>query len=135
MTENEMIYTATDMRYIYETYYKDFYRDIAADRARKQSYRFLTNSLYPVPKLSKPPIFNPPATICYWNDGTKTVVKCQEGDTYSPEAGLALCYMKKVLGNTSNDLNKELHKYIQEEKEEKKELHEYIPEEKEEKDE
>ena len=70
------------------------------------------------PVLSKPPIFNPPATICYWNDGTKTVVKCQEGDPYSPEAGLALCYMKKILGNTSKDLNKELHKYISEEKEE-----------------
>lgn len=70
-----------------------------------------------VPNLSKPPIFNPPATICYWTDGTRTVVKCQEGDTYSPEAGLALCYMKKVLGNTSRDLNKELHKYIPEEKE------------------
>ena len=70
------------------------------------------------PVLSKPPIFNPPATICYWTDGTKTVVKCQEGDPYSPEAGLALCYMKKVLGNTSKDLNKELHEYISEEEEE-----------------
>lgn len=68
------------------------------------------------PTLSKPPIFNPPATICYWTDGTKTVVKCQEGDPYSPEAGLALCYMKKILGNTSKDLNKELHKYISEER-------------------
>ena len=75
-------------------------------------------TIIPVPVLSKPPIFNSPATICYWTDGTKTVVKCQEGDEYSPEAGLALCYMKKVLGNTSRDLNKELHKYIQEEKEE-----------------
>ena len=70
-----------------------------------------------VPTLSKPPIFNPPATICYWTDGTKTVVKCQEEDTYSPEAGLALCYMKKVLGNSSRDLNKVLHRYITEEKE------------------
>lgn len=73
-----------------------------------------------IPTLSKPPIFNPPATICYWNDGTRTVVKCQEGDIYSPEAGLALCYMKKILGNTSRDLNKELHKYIPEEKGEDK---------------
>lgn len=77
----------------------------------------LLPTIVPVPVLSKPPIFNDPATICYWNDGTKTIVKCQEGDTYSPEAGLALCYMKKILGNTSKDLNKELHKYIPEEKE------------------
>jgi len=40
-------------------------------------------------------IFNPPATIVIWEDGTKTVVKCMEGDTYDAEKGLALCYMKK----------------------------------------
>ena len=44
-------------------------------------------------------IFNDPATIVYWKDGTKTVVKCQEGDTYSAETGLALCFAKKALGN------------------------------------
>lgn len=27
------------------------------------------------------------------------VVKCQEGDTYDKEKGLALCVMKKVYGN------------------------------------
>lgn len=32
-------------------------------------------------------IFHDPATIVYWADGTKTVVKCAEGDTYSPIAG------------------------------------------------
>lgn len=30
-------------------------------------------------------IFNDPATIILWKDGTKTVVKCQEGDTYDKE--------------------------------------------------
>lgn len=54
-------------------------------------------------------IFNNPATIVYWNDGTKTVVKCDERDTYSKEAGLALCYMKKMLGSSRsfNDVLKE----------------------------
>lgn len=47
-------------------------------------------------------IFNNPATIVFWKDGTKTVVKCQEGDIYSPETGLALCIAKKALGNKSN---------------------------------
>jgi len=45
-------------------------------------------------------IFNNPATIVYWLDGTKTVVKCQEGDVFSEELGLALCFAKKALGNT-----------------------------------
>lgn len=47
-------------------------------------------------------IFNPPATIVLWEDGTKTVVKCSEDDDYSREMGLALCYMKKALGNKGN---------------------------------
>lgn len=47
-------------------------------------------------------IFNDPATIVIWKDGTKTVVKCGEGDVFDPEKGLALCFMKKVLGNKGN---------------------------------
>lgn len=47
-------------------------------------------------------IFNAPATIVLWADGTKTVVKCQEGDVYSKETGLALCIAKKALGNKGN---------------------------------
>lgn len=47
-------------------------------------------------------IFNDPATIVIWNDGTKTVVKCQEGDTYDAEKGLALCISKKYFGNKGN---------------------------------
>lgn len=44
-------------------------------------------------------IFNDPATIIYWNDGTKTVVKCQPGDTFEKEKGFMLAVMKKVCGN------------------------------------
>lgn len=35
-------------------------------------------------------IFNGPATIVYWKDGCKTVVKCQEGALNDPEKGLAM---------------------------------------------
>lgn len=50
-------------------------------------------------------IFNPPATIVIWKDGTKTVVKAQEGDRYDRMTGVAMCYMKKALGNTSRAFN------------------------------
>jgi len=59
-------------------------------------------------------IFHDPATIVYWKDGTKTVVKCGPNDTYSKETGLALCYMKKVLGNKGN-YNNVFRKWIKEE--------------------
>lgn len=45
-------------------------------------------------------IFNDPATIVFWSDGSKTVVKCQPGDTYSKELGLAMAIAKKSCGNS-----------------------------------
>lgn len=48
-------------------------------------------------------IFNPPATIVIWKDGTKTVVKCAEGDEYNHSAGIALCVMKKVCGDSFHE--------------------------------
>lgn len=54
-----------------------------------------TNTL---PKINKV-IFNDPATIVLWADGTKTVVKCFEGDVYTKWAGLAFCICKKMMGD------------------------------------
>lgn len=54
-----------------------------------------------IPKI-KNVIFNEPATIILWVDGTKTVVKCQEGEGYDPEKGMAMAISKKALGNKGN---------------------------------
>lgn len=43
-------------------------------------------------------IFNNPATIVLWADGTKTVVKA-ENEEFDPEKGLAMAIAKKALGN------------------------------------
>ena len=56
-------------------------------------------------------IFNPPATIVFWSDGTKTVVKAQDGDVFDPEKGLAMAISKKALGNKGNYCN-ELKKWL-----------------------
>ena len=54
-------------------------------------------------------IHNEPATVVLWKDGTKTVVKCSEGDEYDPEKGLLLCIAKKAYGNNGrfNDVLRE----------------------------
>ena len=44
-------------------------------------------------------IFNDPATIVLWKDGTKTVSKCQNNDVFNKEHGLAMCIVRKVVGN------------------------------------
>lgn len=50
-------------------------------------------------------IFNYPATIILWADGTKTVVKCGEDEQYSPEFGMAMAIAKKFFGNEGNYYN------------------------------
>ena len=50
-------------------------------------------------------IYNDPATIAFWSDGTKTIVKAQPGDIFDPEKGLAMVIVKKACGNTGNYYN------------------------------
>lgn len=50
-------------------------------------------------------IFNEPATIVFWSDGTKTVVKAQNGEKFDKEKGLAMAIIKKSLGNKGSYFN------------------------------
>ena len=52
-------------------------------------------------------IFNKPATIVLWEDGSKTVVKVNKGERWDPEKGLAMAIIKKKFGL------KEFLKYIE----------------------
>lgn len=57
-------------------------------------------------------IFNEPATIVFWNDGTKTVVKAQNGDAFDKEKGLAMAISKKTLGNNRREYYNVFKKYL-----------------------
>ena len=70
-------------------------------------------------------IFNPPATIVFWNDGTKTVVKTQNGEVFDPEKGLAMAISKKALGNKGNYFE-QIKKWTEPYKEEKAEFENII---------
>ena len=56
-------------------------------------------------------IFNNPATIVYWSDGERTVVKCGDNDIFDPEKGLAMAIAKKSLGNNGRHYN-EIKKWL-----------------------
>ena len=58
-------------------------------------------------------IFNYPATIVLWNEGTKTGVKCERGDTDEEEKGFYMCVAKKALGNKGN-FNNEFKRWLEE---------------------
>lgn len=50
------------------------------------------NACSPIKKV----IFNNPATIVFWNDGTKTVVQAR-GEAFDPEKGLAMAICRHYL--------------------------------------
>lgn len=63
-------------------------------------------------------VFNAPAVIVMWKDGTKTIVKATN-EEFDPEKGLAMAISKKVLGNKHeyyNVFKKYLKKYEKENK-------------------
>lgn len=73
--------------------------------------RLLTGAKRPDDRIKRV-IFNKEklTTVVIWYDGQKTIVKCQEGDVWDEEKALALCYMKRVLGNRGS-FNETLKKY------------------------
>ena len=58
-------------------------------------------------------IFNNPATIVIWKDGTKTVVKCN-GEKFDQEKGLAMAISKRALA-VGNRYHKTFKKWCKEE--------------------
>lgn len=73
-------------------------------RSTEEAFRRMTNSFYGLTRAErtmeiKNVIFNDPATIVIWKDGSKTVVKCGDGDVFDPEKGLAMAIAKRVYGN------------------------------------
>ena len=80
------------------------------------NYNAISGNLYIMPKDDnmvakiyrgkinkvKKVIFNYPATIILWDDGTKTVVRCGDDEKFDPEKGVAMCLLKKMLGNTGD---------------------------------
>ena len=47
-------------------------------------------------------IYNEPATIVYWENGDKTVVKAQDGESFDKEKGLAMALVKRMHGDNGN---------------------------------
>lgn len=56
---------------------------------------------YQLPEV-KEVLYHKPATIIFWKDGTKTVVKDQNKEKYDKEKGFVMAYLKKILGNKGN---------------------------------
>jgi hypothetical protein len=119
--DNEPVYVDLPQKYkytytsTYDPFNAEFcgsFRVADTDRIMKDIHNSFTYQMYIEPYFKiKEVIFNDPATIVYWEDGTKTVVKCGKNDTFDAEKGLALCFMKKALGNKGN-FNNTIKEYV-----------------------
>lgn len=69
---------------------------VETDRSKAPVMRLMPNDFV------KQVIFNPPATIVLWADGTKTVVRCAQNDIFDPEKGLAMAIAKKSMGGSGS---------------------------------
>ena len=77
---------------------------MAIDYSRQSTERAKKNDIVKFGMCSvciRKVIFNAPATVVLWSDGTKTVVKCGPNDIFDKEKGLAMAIMKKMAGNDS----------------------------------
>lgn len=78
----------------------EYYKNIIARVTNRTNYTAIYRSRHnnSIPEIRNV-IFNPPATIVFWIDGTKTVVKCQNDEEFDPEKGITMAFFKKMHGN------------------------------------
>lgn len=80
------------------------HKGMAVDYSRQSTERAKKNDIVKFGMCSvciRKVIFNAPATVVLWSDGTKTVVKCGPNDIFDKEKGLAMAIVKKMAGNDS----------------------------------
>lgn len=104
-------------KYTYCTIYPDIFNEAGLESIHIESidevildaYKCYLNYHYGSHGKSLQPkkiIFNGPATIVIWDDGTKTVVKQSKLDKYDYEKGFAMCVVKRVFGDKYNAIRK-----------------------------
>ena len=101
LRHDELAYVLDQVKRKYDLEVKDYIRAYELDLSLYPYFKPNTTNTTKLPGI-KDVIFNEPATIILWADGTKTVVKCQEGEGYDPEKGMAMAISKKALGNKGN---------------------------------
>ena len=101
LRHDELAYVLDQVKRKYDLEVKNYIRAYELDLSLYPYFKPNTTNTTKLPEI-KDVIFNEPATIILWADGTKTVVKCQEGEGYDPEKGMAMAISKKALGNKGN---------------------------------
>ena len=79
--------------------FEEVYDKMISDFFTPKYYKESNNNLRVKDLEIKDVKFNDPATIVWFNDGSKTVVKCQNDETFDKEKGLAMAIVKRLYDN------------------------------------
>lgn len=69
---------------------------------------FIANCFSPIDRLPQKYIINKGATVLFWEDGSKTIVKRCKNDKYDKRLGFLTAYFQKNSGLSKNKANKYL---------------------------
>lgn len=79
-----------------------YFNEIAQSYADGLMKELTRMNLYKnLPSMVEKIVYNGPATIVFWSDGTKTVIKCHEGDQFDEVTGFLLCCLRKMMTQNS----------------------------------
>ena len=122
-------FKGTEKRYIYKTRLNlmvGAIYDITADNSKTYNNPVLIeginekapknyNYAYPIREITNAVLIQAPrrptasvkiiinekkkTTVAIWGDGSKTIVKCQPGDEFDAEKGIAMCFVKRSFKN------------------------------------
>lgn len=104
-TVTDVLINQIDMKATYELVYEKTHATLhnvpegdmtLVKRPTLKKEKLTMDSRYEIKKI----LYNGPATIVYWADGEKTVVKCMDTDTFDPMAGFCAALAKRVYGST-----------------------------------
>ena len=92
------------------------YLDVCLDEVEAEERAARVKAAKKNNALIKNVIFKPKEgmTIVLWTNGTKTIVRCQNGEPYDPEKGLAMAIIKGTLGCNTSHYNEIFKKWVKE---------------------
>lgn len=85
--------------------YKDILAENYINNLLNSGYTTSINNSNKMPQI-KDVKFNGPATIVFFDDNTKVVIKCNDTDIFDPEKAVMICVLRKALGMSGSQFKK-----------------------------
>lgn len=89
-------YSGKSIAEVIDKFENDYSKTVKAKKAKIETkFTDINGNKFAIKNVK----FSPPATIVFWSDNTKTVVKAHSEDIFDKEKGMAMAIIKKICGN------------------------------------